>query len=215
MVFPTFFNLSLNLAIRSSWSEPQSAPGLVFADCIEFLHLWLERIESIWFQYWLSSAVHVYSLLLCCWKRVFVMTSAFSWQNPISLYPASFCSPRPNLPVTPGISWLSTFAFQFPIMKMTPFLVLVLDIVLGLYMTSQLQPLWHQWLGLDLNYCDVEWFALEMKWDHSVVFETAPSYCISDSFVDYEGYSISSKGFLHTVVNIMVIWIKFAHSHPF
>ena len=29
MVFPTFFNLSLNLAIRSSWSEPQSAPSLV------------------------------------------------------------------------------------------------------------------------------------------------------------------------------------------
>ena len=37
MVFPTFFNLSLNLAIRSSWSEPQSAPGLVFVDCIELL----------------------------------------------------------------------------------------------------------------------------------------------------------------------------------
>ena len=35
VVFPTFFNLSLNLAIRSSWSEPQSAPGLLFADCIE------------------------------------------------------------------------------------------------------------------------------------------------------------------------------------
>ena len=35
MVFSTFFNFSLNLAIRSSWSEPQSAPGLVFADCIE------------------------------------------------------------------------------------------------------------------------------------------------------------------------------------
>jgi len=34
VVFPTFFNLSLNLAIRSSWSEPQSAPGLVFVDCI-------------------------------------------------------------------------------------------------------------------------------------------------------------------------------------
>ena len=29
------------------------------------------------------------------------MTSAFSWQNSISLYPASFCTPRPNLPVTP------------------------------------------------------------------------------------------------------------------
>ena len=44
VVFFTFFNLSLNLAIRSSWSEPQSAPGLVFADCIELLHLWLQRI---------------------------------------------------------------------------------------------------------------------------------------------------------------------------
>ena len=51
MVFPTFFNFSLNLAIRSSWSEPPSAPGLVFADCIELLHLWLQRIESIWFQF--------------------------------------------------------------------------------------------------------------------------------------------------------------------
>ena len=44
VVFPTFFNFSLNLAIRSSWSEPQPAPGLVFADCIELLHLWLQRI---------------------------------------------------------------------------------------------------------------------------------------------------------------------------
>ena len=32
------------------------------------------------------------------------MTSAFSWQNSISLCPASFCTPRPNLPVTPGMS---------------------------------------------------------------------------------------------------------------
>ena len=36
VVFPTFFNLSLNLAIRSSWSEPQSASSLVFADCMDF-----------------------------------------------------------------------------------------------------------------------------------------------------------------------------------
>ena len=34
------------------------------------------------------------------------------WQDSISLCPASFCTPRPNLPVTPGISWLPTFAFQ-------------------------------------------------------------------------------------------------------
>ena len=41
--------------------------------------------------------------------------------------------------------------------------------------------------------------------DHSVIFEVASKYCISDSFVDYEGYSISSKRFLSTVVDIMVI----------
>ena len=31
-----------------------------------------------------------------------------------------------------------------------------------------------------------------------------PKYCISDSFVDHDGYSISSKGFLPAVVDIMV-----------
>ena len=58
---------------------------------------------------------------------------------------------------------------------------------------------------IDLDYCDIEWFALEMNRDHSVIFEIAFKYCISDSFVDYDGYSISSKGFLPTVVDIMVI----------
>ena len=45
--------------------------------------------------------------------------------------------------------------------------------------------------GMDLDYCDVEQFALEMNGDHAVVFETAPKYCILDSLVDCEAYSIS------------------------
>ena len=48
-------------------------------------------------------------------------------------------------------------------------------------------------------------FGLEMNRDYFVVFEIEPKNCISDSFVDYEGYSISSRGFLPTVVDIMVI----------
>ena len=59
--------------------------------------------------------------------------------------------------------------------------------------------------GIDLDYCDIERFALETNRDHSVIFEIASKYCISDSFVDHDGYSISSKGFLLTVVDIMVI----------
>ena len=51
----------------------------------------------------------------------------------------------------------------------------------------------------------IEWSALETNRDHSVIFEIASKYCISGSFVDYEGYSISSKRFLPPVVNIMVI----------
>ena len=48
-------------------------------------------------------------------------------------------------------------------------------------------------------------FALETNRDHSVIFEIASKYCISDSFVDYYGYFIPSKGFLPTLVDIMGI----------
>ena len=51
--------------------------------------------------------------------------------------------------------------------------------------------------------------------DHSVVFEIVSKYCILDCFVDHDGYPISSKGFLPTVVDIMVIGVKFTHSSPF
>ena len=71
--------------------------------------------------------------------------------------------------------------------------MLVLEGLLGLRGTVQLQVLQHYW------------FALEMNRDHSVVFEIASKYCISDSFVDHDGYSISSEGFLPTVVDVMVI----------
>ena len=76
---------------------------------------------------------------------------------------------------------------------------------MGLHRTVQLQFLQHYWSGIDLDYCDIEWFALETNREHSVIFEIASKYCISDSFVDYDGYSISSKGFFPTVVDIMVI----------
>ena len=83
--------------------------------------------------------------------------------------------------------------------------MLVLEGLVGLRRTVQLQFLQHYWWGIDLDYCDIEWFALETNRDHSVIFEIASKYCILDSFVDYNGYSISSKGFLPTVVDIMVI----------
>ena len=81
----------------------------------------------------------------------------------------------------------------------------VLEGLVGVHRTVQLHLFSITGWGIDLDYCDIECFALEMNRDYSVIFEAAPKYCTSDSFVDYEGYSISSKGFLPTVVDIMVI----------
>ena len=51
--------------------------------------------------------------------------------------------------------------------------MLILEGLVDLHRTVQLQLLQH-----DLDYCDTEWFALEMNRDHSVIFEIAPNYCI-------------------------------------
>ena len=83
--------------------------------------------------------------------------------------------------------------------------MLVLKGNVDLHRTVKLQLLQHYWSGEDLDYCDIEWFALEMNRDHSVIFGIASKYCISDSFVDHDGHSISSEGFLSAVVDIMVI----------
>ena len=83
--------------------------------------------------------------------------------------------------------------------------VLVLEGLVGHPRTSQFSFLGIRCWDIDLDYCDIEWLALETNRDHSIVFEIIPKYCILDPFVDYEGYSISSKGFLPTVVDIMVI----------
>ena len=58
-------------------------------------------------------------------------------------------------------------------MKMTSVLG-VLEGLVGLHRTVQPQLL----QGIDLDYCDTEWFTLEMNRDHSVVFEIASKYCI-------------------------------------
>ena len=83
--------------------------------------------------------------------------------------------------------------------------MLVLEGLVGHHRTFSFSFFFIIGWGMNLDYCDIEWFALEMNRNHSVIFEIAPKYCISDSFVDYEGYSISFKGFLPTVVTIVVI----------
>ena len=66
--------------------------------------------------------------------------------------------------------------------------MLVLKGLVRLQRTVQLQLLHYYLLGVDLDYSDIEWCALETNRDHSVIFEVASKYCILDSFVDHDGY---------------------------
>ena len=82
--------------------------------------------------------------------------------------------------------------------------MLALEGLVGLHRMVQLQLLQHYWLGhRHLDNCDIEWFVLEMNRDHSVIFEIAPKHF--RLFFDYDSYYISSKKFLPTVVDIMII----------
>ena len=83
--------------------------------------------------------------------------------------------------------------------------MLFLEGLVGLYRTVQLQLFSLNGQGIDLDYRDIEWFSLEKNRDDYVVYEIASKYCILDSFVDYDGYSISSKGVSPTIVDKMVI----------
>ena len=53
---------------------------------------------------------------------------------------------------------------------------------------------------IDLDYHSIKWFALETNRYNSVIFDNAFNYCILDSFGGYDGYSISSKRLLPTVL---------------
>ena len=110
----------------------------------------------------------VQSHLFCCWKRV-LLGLLCSLDKSLCLCPDSFCIPKPNLSVTPGISWLASFAFQSPTMKKTSSLNFSL---IGLHRIGQLHLLWRKCLGprLVLLWCWMvclgnEWRSLCHFWD--------------------------------------------------
>ena len=82
--------------------------------------------------------------------------------------------------------------------------MLVLKGLVDLHRIIQVQLFQFTDWVIGLNHRDIEWFALETNRDHSVVSEIASKYCISDSFVDHDGYSISSEGFLPAVDKMVI-----------
>ena len=89
--------------------------------------------------------------------------------------------------------------------------MLVLEDLVGLHRTSQIDLFGISVWGIALDYCDTEWFALDTIGDHSVIFETVPKYYILQSFVHYEDNSIPCNRFLPTVIDSYIYRIKFVH----
>ena len=106
------------------------------------------------------------------------MTSAFSWQNSVSLHPASIWYSKAKFVCYSSYVLTSYYCIPVPYDEKDIFFwVLVLEGLVDLHRAIHLQLLWHYWLahtptswGIDLDYCDVEWLALEMNGDHSVIF---------------------------------------------
>ena len=152
MVFPTFFNFSLNFAIRSLWSEPQSAPDFVFADFIELFHLQCKEhnlisVLTIWWCTRVESSLGLLETGVCYDQPVLFDKTLLAF--------ALFHFVLQGQ--TPGISWVSTSAFQSPVVKRTPFLVLVLEGVVFIELVNLSLSGISGW-GTGLDYHDTEWF---------------------------------------------------------
>ena len=95
------------------------------------------------------------------------MTSVFSWQNSISLCPDSFCTPGCYSKYDCYSKYFLTsyYCITVPYNEKDIFWgVLVLEGLVGLHRTIQLLD-FNITCGIDLGYCDTEWFALETNSD--------------------------------------------------
>ena len=168
--------------------------------------------------YWPSGDVHVYSHFLGCWKRAFVWL-ACSFDKTLLAFALLHFVLQGQTYLLLWVSldllllhsnplWWKGYLFFF-------FFMLVLEGLVGLHRTSQLQLLGHQWLGHGLG--------LLWGWMVCLGNELRP-FCRFWDCTQVVRYKLLltmratpffSKGFFPTVVEIMVIWIKFSHSCPF
>ena len=189
-------------------------------------------VSSRSYLYWLYTAspssatkniINLISVLTIWWcpceksslplLKKFAWTSAFSWQSSVSLCPAPFCTPRANLSVTSGISWLPNLhsnplwwkwylCFAVSSQRSRSSQDHSTSASLASEVGHRLELLWY-------------WMACIGNGPRSLSFLRLYQTTSFRTMVDKEGYSISSMGLVLPVVDIMVIWIKFTHSCPF
>ena len=153
-------NLSLNFAIRSSWSEPQSAPGLIFAHCTELLIFgWKEYNQSDFsIDHLVMSMCRVFS---CVVGRGCLLWPVCSFGKTLLEFDLLHF-------VLQGQTCLLFKLFlDFLLLHSSPLwwnghvlLMLVLEDLIGFHGTIQLQLLQHYWL----------WHRLGLLWYWMVCF---------------------------------------------
>ena len=120
-----------------------AAPSLTAKDIINLI--------SILTRYLLMPMCSVIS---CVVRRGCLLWLVCSFGKTVSLCPASFCTPRSNVPVTPVLSWIPTFAWKELLLwwKEHLFLVLVLEGLIGLHRTVNFGLFGISGWGIDLDY---------------------------------------------------------------
>ena len=104
VILPAFFNLSRNFAIRSSWSEPQSAPVLFLLPVQNFSVFGCKEYNQSDFgiDHVVMSMCRVVS---CVVRRGCLLWAVSSLGKTLLAFALlHFVFPRPNLPFIPAIS---------------------------------------------------------------------------------------------------------------
>ena len=149
--FLTFFNLSLNFAIRSLWSQPQSAPGLVFADCIEnIIYTIFSCKEYNQFEFGID---HLVTFMCTVFSCVVGRGDMLLW--PIHSHGKTLLAFALLHFVFQGQTCLLLqVSLDFLLLHSSSLwwnrhlsLMLVLEGLVGHHGTIQLQLLWYHWLG--------------------------------------------------------------------
>ena len=116
-IVSTSFSATLLGNWDKDWPFPVLWPLLGLPDSLTY---WMQNPQF-------NSSIDLLVISMCKAVSCVVEKGYLLWpvhsfgRNSVSLCSTSFCSPRPNLPVTLDISWLPTFAFQSPMMNRTSF----------------------------------------------------------------------------------------------
>ena len=128
-------------------------------------------------------------LVMFTWRVISCVVGKECWLSPVhSLGKTVLVSSLGHLALHSQTCLLLQVSLDFLLLHSNPlwwkghlffFLVLVLEGLVGDLHKIDFSFFSISGWGIDLDYCDIEWFALETNQDHSVIFEITPKLCTS------------------------------------